>query len=463
MGLGLVLTGCKDNDDDEEVDKGCRTVTLFEDIKVTASGEKLEMCETCLNTEVKIPDNCDGYADYAAAKTDYDGTDATKKLQASKCILEAWRECSAQIPTDATNCDGEFAATSAVDGTGADGILDVQTLIAATSLDCQICITVGSYEDVDSPTCVELVDNIQLCDHDLEKSIVDSYRCPDCSGTKAFDSSDALCKACLDSQIEDGEWSAPAADASAAAYSTAWNAFATCGSATSQTDCTQITLDSGSGIEYTDAPNVAQNAKVVEQLDAWTAAQNNNEQCSNCVYSRIASAHGGVRNCFTYEEAMTYCANAQAPNDLTCEEDVCKATNTVVLASDANCNICLDAHSPDDNFDFVAVPFTDADWTTKHAKWDPYTADCNGAVVPNDAVCSSLVLTDSEAQYDTSNSGSVAAGNKYIFDAIGGTETLCGVCVHVALASTDVTTVTCSALSTAINACADSTITFTCP
>lgn len=200
-------------------DYSCHDIAgAYDDLK-DATDTVNSVCKTCLDAEIV---------------TDTDITETT--------WVTAWAAANADAEVLADHllhCGAEQNVGSCVgadlDSTTADALLtEINSENAGV---CEVCVHMGTFAEVDSPTCRELKTSLATCGAaDAAQDVI----CPECVD---FVVDNANCKTCLTEQLNSGsDWAAPALTEEILTYSD-WAYVATCGAVIATDACDA--LDTG--------------------------------------------------------------------------------------------------------------------------------------------------------------------------------------------------------------------------
>jgi len=249
-------------------DYSCHDIAGAYDDLEDATDTVNNVCKTCLDAEIV---------------TDTDITETT--------WVTAWAATNADAEVLADHllhCGAEQNVGSCVgadlDSTTADALLtEINSENAGV---CEVCVHMGTFAEVDSPTCRELKTSLATCGAaDAAQDVI----CPECVD---FAVDNANCKTCLTEQLNGAsDWAAPALTDEIASYAD-WAYVATCGAVIATDACDA--LDEG----ITEAATT-----VVEYQAAVAKAA---PACNACL--NLSVLQSGAVDVGSFEDARIACS-----------------------------------------------------------------------------------------------------------------------------------------------------------
>jgi len=267
-----------------EQDYSCYDIgKAYDNLEAPTASTVNTVCKTCLDAQIKADTDIAG-DDYIAAFTAVLGADDEEDVEA---LADHLMHCGAE--QDDGSCGAEYAPV----GTTGDAI---RTQLSDATNVCEVCVLMGTFEDVDAPTCREMKTSLATCGSTAAKKDV---VCPECA---SFAVGDADCQTCLTEQLESA-WDATAELTDLASYAH-WAEVTTCGA-----DLAAATSSCSGGLDWAglDDSEVATFQAAVLALDP---------ACNACINTFIQEA--GEVTCAKFEDARAACSDAAAGSEKIC-------------------------------------------------------------------------------------------------------------------------------------------------
>jgi len=241
------------------------------------------VCKTCLDAQIKADTDIAG-DDYIAAFTAVLGADDEEDVEA---LADHLMHCGAE--QDDGSCGAGYAPV------GKTGVA-IRTALSDAADVCEVCVLMGTFEDVDVPTCREMKTSLATCGSTAaEQSVV----CPECVD---FAVDNANCQTCLTEQLGSA-WDATAELTGDITSYDHWAKVATCGA----------DLDAATS----SCPNLAWADLADDAVATFQAAVLDlDPACNACINTFIQEA--GAVTCAKFEEARAACSDAAAGTPQTC-------------------------------------------------------------------------------------------------------------------------------------------------